>query len=168
MPKFTCVLKVFALLSCTFILIPKKLTAQTEINVDIPKTISTVLLEFGFEHYRKETTSINHQLTFPGPFTNPNNIIKPFSFRYMNELRAYYPHAKNKPFVSLAQRLSYYPEFIDYELGFLLGLKFVSTLEPYNLQLKFGYTRSLNNQIENIRGGSSNNIIINFLVAFEL
>ena len=89
----------------------------------------------------------------------------------MNELRAYYPNAFNKPFISFSQRLSQYPNFTDYELGILVGAKFNSKNEPYCLEVKSGYSKSLNNQFGDSnfeRDRRSSNFIINVMLGIKL
>ena len=141
------------------------LKAQSEIKVEIPKAVSLFQIEVGFEHALKENLSLVHQLSIPSIAKLNTQVGKPFSIRYMNELRAYYPNAFKKPFISFSQRLSQYPSFTDYELGVLLGAKFHSKNEPYCLEVKSGYSKSLNNQFEDsnfTRNTSSHNFIFSF------
>ncbi|MDG1295617.1 MAG: hypothetical protein P8P48_00665 [Saprospiraceae bacterium] len=150
------------------------LKAQSEIKVEIPKAVSLFQIEVGFEHALKENLSLVHQLSIPSIAKLNTQVGKPFSIRYMNELRAYYPNAFKKPFISFSQRLSQYPSFTDYELGVLLGAKFHSKNEPYCLEVKSGYSKSLNNQFEDsnftnfTRNTSSHNFIFNIMLGYKL
>ena len=150
------------------------LKAQSEIKVEIPKAVSLFQIEVGFEHALKENLSLVHQFSIPSIAKLNTQVGKPFSIRYMNELRAYYPNAFKKPFISFSQRLSQYPSFTDYELGVLLGAKFHSKNEPYCLEVKSGYSKSLNNQFEDsnftnfMRNTSSHNFIFNIMLGYKL
>ena len=147
------------------------LKAQSEIKIEIPKAVSLFQIEVGFEHTLKENLSLVHQLSIPSIAKLNSEVGKPFSIRYMNELRAYYPNAFNKPFISFSQRLSQYPNFTDYELGILVGAKFNSKNEPYCLEVKSGYLKSLNNQFGDSnfeRDRRSSNFIINVMLGIKL
>lgn len=147
------------------------LKAQSEIKVEIPKAVSLFQIELGFEHTLKEHLSLVHQLSIPSISKLNAQAGKPFSIRYMNELRAYYPNAFHKPFISFSQRLSQYPNFTDYELGFLLGAKFHSKKEPYCLEVKSGYSKSLNNQFGDSifeRTRRSHNFVLNIMLGIKL
>ncbi len=147
------------------------LKAQSEIKVEIPKAVSLFQIEVGFEHALKENLSLVHQLSIPSFAKLNTQAGKPFSIRYMNELRAYYPNAFHKPFISFSQRLSQYPNFTDYELGILLGAKLHSKKEPYCLEMKLGYSKSLNNQFGDSnfdRDRRSNNFIFNIMLGIKL
>lgn len=146
-------------------------SAQVELKVDVFKALTLLQFEFGMEHYLSEKISLNHQLSFPGTTKNLNDQGKPFNLRYMNEARIYYWDIDNPPFISLTQRMSSYQSFTDYELGFLLGWKFNSKTQPFSLEFKTGYLRSLNNQFEfNQFFGPNpvNNALINFSIGFKL
>jgi hypothetical protein len=147
------------------------LKAQSEIKVEIPKAVSLFQIEVGFEHALKENVSLVHQLSIPSIAKLNSELGKPFSIRYMNELRAYYPNTFNKPFISFSQRISQYQNFTDYELGFILGAKFHSKTEPYCLEVKSGYSKSLNNQFGDsnfARDRRSHNFIINLMLGIKL
>lgn len=147
------------------------LKAQSEIKVEIPKAVSLFQIEVGFEHALKENLSLVHQLSIPSIANLNSSVGKPFSIRYMNELRAYYPNAFHNPFISFSQRFSQYPNFTDYELGVLLGAKFNSKKEPYCLEVKSGYSKSLNNQfgVSNFaRERRSHNFIFNIMLGIKL
>ena len=148
------------------------LQAQQELKVELIKGMSLLQFEFGFEHYKSEKISFVHQASLPAYNKQTTGQGKPFSFRYMFETRAYYPNANNQPFISLAQRLSFYRSFTDYELGFLIGQKFNSKTQPFNFELKVGYLRSLNNQFEFQpffdNTDPKNNFIVNCTIGFKL
>lgn len=152
----------FILLSSVSVSI--NLQAQKEFKVEFIKGLSLIQFEFGYEQHISKKISFVHQASLPGLNKLTFELAKPFSFRYMFETRAYYFKENNQPFISVAQRLSFYRNFTDYELGILFGRKFYSKTQPFNIELKLGALRSLNNQFEFVPFVDDVNPIINLIV----
>lgn len=151
-----------------FTLLPLLVHAQVEIKIDPIKSIALLRTELALEHPLKNNTSLHHQISIPGFFTLRDEIGKQFAFMYGMEYRIY-PSMKtsNLLFLSPTARIGQYKEFMDYELGGLIGYKIANEYEKYSFELKLGLTHSFNylgEDLDFVGNRGKTNFIFNIMI----
>jgi len=150
------------------ILMPLLVHAQVEIKIDPIKSVALLRTELAIEHPLKNNTSLHHQISIPGFFAVRDELGKQFAFMYGMEYRIY-PSMKtsNLLFLGPIARIGQYDEFMDYELGGLIGYKVANEYEKYSIEFKLGFTHSFNyldDSFIQFVGNGNSNLILNIMI----